>query len=80
MRLLEVGDSHLAEVCNTKDKANSIEDVGFPTPVQPCDGVELLVKWADGGSVGITFETIDDDFVDVHNGEEERGRQKRSGK
>lgn len=29
---------------NAEYKANSVENVGFATPVEPCDGVELAVK------------------------------------
>jgi hypothetical protein len=65
-QLLQVADPHLREVRDAQDKADGIQDVTLPGPVQTCYGVELWVKSRYHCLLSITLEAIDYYLLYVH--------------
>ena len=57
-QLLQVPRTHLRRVLEPQHKADGVEDVALPAPVQPCDRVELLVEWPDLGVPGVRLEVL----------------------
>lgn len=60
--------SYSTHARNPQDETYCIEDVGFPTAIKTCNGVEALVPSTDYRSYCIGFEAVDDNFYDLHVG------------
>jgi len=57
---------HLTQVGDAQHKADGIQNIGFPTAVQPRDGVEVGIEVRHHNPLSIGLETFDGDFLDVH--------------
>lgn len=57
---------HLAEVGDTKEKANGVQDVGLARAIKPSDGIEERVKAIDFSALAVALEAINYHRLDIH--------------
>lgn len=56
----------MAQIRNAENKANSIQDIGLTTSVQTGNSVEPIIESGYHSTVCVTFETIQNYFLQIH--------------
>ena len=65
-QVLDVGRAHRAQVRDAQHETDRVEDITFPAPVQPGDGIEARVEPAHMRAHRVALEPIDDELLDPH--------------
>ena len=65
---LHVGDAHLGELGDAQHETDAVQNVALARPIQPRDGIELLVEGPRDGAPPVGLEAVEDDLLDVHRG------------
>jgi len=60
------GPTDLAQVCDTQNKADSIENVRFSSPIKTGDCIEGWIETRDNLTLGVGFEPFQNNLCDVH--------------
>ena len=60
------GPTDLAQVCDTQNKAYSIENVRFSSPIKTGDCIEGWIETRDNLTLGVGFEPFQNNLCDVH--------------
>jgi len=58
--------TYVTQIRNPEHKTNTIQHIRLSRAIQARDRVELIVKAADDGTLGVRLEAIDADFFNVH--------------
>ena len=64
--LLQITNTHLTQIADAQNKANSIKNVTLARAIQASNCVELRIKAAYDRALGVALEPIDNDFLDEH--------------
>lgn len=64
--------SYLWQIADSKNKANSVQDIWLSRAVQACNGVEFRIPTGDMGTRDIWLEAFYNKFLQVHGAEEDQ--------
>lgn len=71
-RLESKSVSYLWQIADSKNKADSVQDIWLSRAVQACNGVEFRIPTGDMGTRDIWLEAFYNKFLQVHGAEEDQ--------